>query len=260
MHFISKMALKDGPLFGVGAQLGSSLTVEMIGIAGFDFAWIDCEHGMGDTGDLLRQLQAAGIAGMPAVVRIRDNDPNLVKQVLDQGAAGLMVPLVNTADEAVGFAQAMRYPPTGTRGVSMAGRCHAYGAEAEAYHAQANDSLLAVVQIEKEEALANCREIAAVEGVDVLFVGPFDLTTDMGIPRQFNHPRFIGALEKVASAAAEHGKAAGLLVTDLDRLDEFIGMGFTFLVVGIDTMLLTRTLRELRDRCGLAQPDPPAAE
>jgi 4-hydroxy-2-oxoheptanedioate aldolase len=190
MQFIRKQVLAGELMLGIGANLGSSLTVEMIGAAGFDWIWIDCEHGTGDYSELIPQMQAAGIYNTPAIVRIAWNEVPRFKRVLDLGAAGIMVPYVTSAREAEQAASAMRYPPQGIRGVAKFNRACGFGQNFDAYFKQANDNLLTVVQIETKEAVDRAEDIAAVDGVDVLFIGPLDLSVNMNMADTYEHPDF----------------------------------------------------------------------
>ena len=249
MKFMRKEVL-DGKLrFGMGANLGSSLTVEMISGAGFDWIWLDCEHGAGGMQSLPGQLQAASIHDTPVIVRLPGNDPLLFKYPLDLGASGVMVPYIETADEARLAVEAMRYPPLGRRGVAKFNRACGFGASFDSYFAQANDNLLCVVQIETPKAVANVDAIAAVDGADVLFVGPLDLSVTMGMTGQFTHPDFLSAARGVAIACKKHGKAAGTLVADLSQLQLWIDMGYTFLVVGTEGGCLAGGLGSVMKRC-----------
>ena len=249
MNFIRERVLRNELMFGIGAQLGSSLTVEMIGDAGFDWTWIDCEHGAGSNDDLVAQIQAASIGNAPPVVRIAWNDLPLFKRVLDLGAVGVMVPYVNTSEEARYAAQAMRYPPEGNRGVAGSPRCTGFGGNFEEYFRLANENLLTIVQIETVEALDNIEEIASVDGVDVLFIGPLDLSVSMGITRQFEHPEFVAALSKVSETCKKYNKAAGILTPDATFISEWIELGFTFLIVGSDGGFIVQSLNQLYDKC-----------
>jgi len=190
MQFIRERVLAGEVMLGVGANLGSSLTVEMIGAAGFDWTWIDCEHGAGGYSELIPQIQAASIYNAPAIVRIAWNEAPRFKRVLDLGAAGIMVPYVTSAREAEQAAAAMRYPPEGIRGVARFNRACGFGQDFDTYFKQANDHLLTVVQIETKESVERAEEIAAVAGVDVLFVGPLDLSVNMNMAQEFEHPEF----------------------------------------------------------------------
>ena len=249
MKYIRKRALAGEVMLGVGANLGSSLTVEMIGAAGFDWTWIDCEHGAGDYSELIPQIQAASIYNAPAIVRIAWNEAPRFKRVLDLGAAGIMVPYVTSAREAEQAAASMRYPPQGIRGVARFNRACGFGQDFDTYFEQANDNLLTAVQIETKESVDRAEEIAAVAGVDVLFVGPLDLSVSMNMVQKFDHPEFEQAMDRVAAACRKHGKAAGILLPKLDYFAGWIAKGFTFLVVGSDGGCVAGGLKSIAAAC-----------
>jgi 4-hydroxy-2-oxoheptanedioate aldolase len=249
MQFIRKRVLAGEVMLGIGANLGSSLTVEMIGAAGYDWVWIDCEHGAGDYSELIPQMQAAGIYNTPAIVRIAWNEIPRFKRVLDLGAAGIMVPYVASAGEAEQAALSMRYPPQGIRGVAKFNRACGFGQNFDAYFRQANDNLLTVVQIETKEAVDRAEDIAAVEGVDVLFIGPLDLSVNMDMAENYENPDFLQAMNSVASACKKSGKVAGILVPKLDYLESWIAKGFTFLVVGSDGGCVAGGLKSVYQTC-----------
>lgn len=249
MRFIRKRVLEGEVMFGFGANIGSSITVEMISIAGFDWTWIDCEHGAGGYSELIPQIQAASIGNAPPVVRIAWNEAPRFKRVLDLGAAGVMVPYVNSADEAKQAVRAMKYPPEGVRGVAKFNRACGFGQDFDEYFQQANKNLLTVVQVETEQGVHNASEIAAVDGIDVLFIGPLDLSVNMGIAQQYEHPNFISAMDSVSTACKKYGKAAGILVPYLDYLEKWIANGFIFLVVGSDGGSIASSLRNTAATC-----------
>ncbi|MCG6931022.1 MAG: hypothetical protein LJE64_10755 [Desulfofustis sp.] len=249
MKFIRDRILSGELLFSIGAQLGSSLTVEMISNAGFDWTWIDCEHGTGDYSELVHQLQVARLGNAPAVVRICWNMPWLFKRVLDLGAAGIMVPYVNTAAEAEAAVEALRYQPEGVRGVAGSPPCTGFAQHFDQYFGQANHMLTLMAQIETVEAVENAASIAAVPGVDVLFVGPLDLSVSLGVAKDFRNPRFEACLDSVVESCRRHGKAPGILTPSLDFLPAWIDRGFTVFVVGSDSILLTRMLGDIQGRC-----------
>ncbi len=221
-------------LAGTFLNLGSPMTVEMAGLAGFDWLLIDHEHGPGGQDLLLHQLHAASATPAFPVVRIAQNEASRFKRVLDMGAAGVMVPYVNTADEARAAVAAMRYPPHGIRGVAKFNRGAGFGGDFEEYYAHSHERLLAVIQIETPEAVANIEAIAAVEGADVLFVGPTDLSYNMGIRDQLESPRFTETLRRVSDAAQRQGKAAGILVHNAALVPGMRELGYTFTALGSD--------------------------
>jgi 4-hydroxy-2-oxoheptanedioate aldolase len=219
---------------GTFLNLGSPMTVEIAGLAGFDFLVIDHEHGPGGEDTLLHQLHA--VASTPAfpIVRVAMNEAPRFKRVLDAGAFGVMVPYVNSGAEAAAAVSAMRYPPHGVRGVAKFNRGAGFGADFKDYYRHAHERLVAVVQIETPQALSNIDEIASVEGADVLFVGPTDLSYNLGIPDELNHPRFVEALGRVSESARRHGKAGGILVHDPALVATCRDAGYTFVALGSD--------------------------
>jgi 4-hydroxy-2-oxoheptanedioate aldolase len=221
-------------LTGTFLNLGSPVTVEVAGLAGFDWVLIDHEHGPGGQDTLLHQLQAASATPTFPVVRIAQNETPRFKRVLDMGALGVMVPYVSTVAETRAAVQAMRYPPHGIRGVAKFNRGAGFGGDFEEYYAHAHERLLTVIQIETVEAVKNIDEIAAVDGADVLFVGPTDLSYNMGIRDQLESVPFTEALRKVSEAAKKHGKAAGILVHNNALVPRVRDLGYTFTALGSD--------------------------
>ncbi len=221
-------------LVGTFLNLGSPITVEIAGLAGFDWLLIDHEHGPGGEDTLLHQLHAA--SGTPAfpVVRIAANETPRFKRALDMGASGVMAPYVSTAAEARAAVAAVRYPPHGVRGVAKFNRGAGFGGDFEEYYLHGHERLLTVVQIETTEAVNNIDEIAAVDGADVLFVGPTDLSYNMGIRDQLESEPFTAALKKVSAAAKKHGKAAGILVHNDKLVPKVRDLGYTFVALGSD--------------------------
>jgi len=244
---IRDRALKGEMLCGTFLNLGSSLTAEIAGKVGLDWLLIDMEHGAGNRNELLFQLQA--IESSPAVplVRIAWNDPVIFKQVLDLGASGIMVPYVQTAEEARRAAASLRYPPAGMRGVAVMNRACGFGPGFDEYFATANSKLLTMLQIESHDAIQNIEEIAAVEGADVLFVGPMDLSVGLGVPQQWEHPTLRKAIAKVVNACHRAGKIAGTIISDETQLERAVADGFTMLAYGSDGAVMVKGMRAIAD-------------
>ena len=236
----------DGQLMtGTFLNLGSALTVEIAGNAGFDWLLIDLEHGSGDFSELVHQLQAAGCTPAAPIVRIAWNEAPRFKRALDLGPSGIMVPYVNTADQARQAVEAMRYPPHGIRGVASLNRACRFGTGFEQYFATANDQLLTVIQIETRQAVEQAEAIAGVDGADVLFVGPTDLSASLGLERNFDHPEFRKALAKVVAACKSNGKAPGILVSNAGEVDLVLSEGFTFVALGSDGGVVAAGMQNL---------------
>ena len=221
-------------LAGSFINLGSSLTAEMAGRAGFDWLLLDQEHGAGGEETLLHQIQAVASTPAVAIVRLAANEPPRFKRVLDLGAGGVMVPYVNNPTNAQAAVSALRYPPRGIRGVAKFNRAAGFGRDFEDYYAHAHERLVTMAQIETPEAVANAAAIAAVDGVDVLFVGPLDLSTNLGVPSDFEHPKFVAARRNVAEAARHAGKAAGILLTAAAQIAGVRAEGYTVVALGSD--------------------------
>ena len=243
MKNLRERVQKGELLFGCFLSLGSPVTAEIVGMAGFDWVLIDLEHGAGTERDALNQLQALEHTPVAAVVRVESHIRQRAGRVLDMGAHGIMFPRVDTRAEAERAAAALRYSPDGVRGVAMVVRAAGFGPGFPAYYAAANSSILGVLQIETEEAVRNVDEIAAVDGADVLFIGPSDLSQSMGIFGQLDHPRFLEALRTTAAAAAKHGKVAGILMRSAEEFSKYYPLGYRFLACGSDGLFLNSTAR-----------------
>lgn len=230
---------------GTWIVLGSSLAAEITGNAGWDWVLLDMEHGMGANDSLLFQLQALESTPAAPIVRVAANDPVLIKRALDLGPSGVMIPQVNTAEEAERAVRAMRYPPLGIRGVSPYTRPSHFGQRFFEYYAEANEKLLGIVQIETAQAVDNAEAIAAVDGIDVLFIGPLDLSIGLGVMRQFDHPDYVNAVRKVVKACRKSHIAAGILILDVESVEQIVSLGFTFVGRASDGSALAATMKSL---------------
>lgn len=234
MQWIDKVRLRKELLAGTFLNLGSANAVEIAAGVGFDWLLIDLEHGSGSLADLRSMLQACRGAGASPIVRIRSVDPDTVKFVLDSGAAGVMFPFVSSVEQARLAVRSAKYPPRGERGVAGVIRATDYGRNWPTYFAEANEKSLVVVQIETPAAVAAAEEIAAIEGVDVLFVGPLDLSVNLGHPAQFDHPEVASAFRQVVAACERQGKSAGIL-TKAGFVEAHKQMGFRLIACGSDS-------------------------
>ena len=245
VNSVRQRVLNGELLTGTFLNLGSTLTVEMAGNSGFDWLLLDVEHGGGSHSDLIQQIQVSGATPAAPFVRIENNDPPRFKRVLDLGASGIMVPYVSSVEEAEQAVASMRYPPRGIRGVAKLNRGAGFGADFDEYFTKAHELLTTVVQIETVDALNAIDHIAAVDGVDVLFIGPLDLSVNMGIAQQFDHPDFIAAKKKVSDAAKNAGKASGILLLNAEQVPDTVEAGFTFIALGSDGGLVNAGMGQL---------------
>lgn len=234
MNWIDRKRLSSEVLAGTFLNLGSSVAVEIAVAAGFDWVLLDLEHGSGSLTELRSQLLATCGSTAAPIVRIPSIDADLVKFVMDSGAAGVMFPYVADAAEAARAVSIMKYPPTGVRGVAQVIRATDYGRNWKNYLNEANERSLVVVQIETPEAVVQAEAMAAVPGVDVLFVGPMDLSVNLGHPGDFTQPQFQQHLSNVVEACRKHGKTAGILSRP-ELVDQHKSMGFRFLALGSDS-------------------------
>lgn len=253
MQWIDRDKLKSEILAGTFLNLGSPTAVEIAAEAGFDWLLIDLEHGSGTEADLRNLLLACRGSASAPIVRIRSVDPDVVKFAMDSGAAGIMFPYVSSVAEAEVAVASMKYPPKGSRGVAGVIRATNFGRNWQNNFAEANDNGLVVVQIETPEAVDAADQIAAIDGVDVLFVGPLDLSVNMGHPGDFSPPEFNAELQRVIDACDRHGKTAGIL-SKSGFVDIHKQMGFRFFALGSDagSVLsgLQHSLREIRSANG----------
>jgi len=245
MKNLKERVRKGDTLFGCFLGLGSPLTAEIMGMAGYDWTLIDLEHGAGGEREALYQLQALEHTSAATIVRVESNARQRAHRVLDLGAHGIMFPRIDNDDQALDAVAAMRYPPDGVRGVAIANRACEFGAAFRPYMQTAADSLLCVVQIETGSAVHHVEEIAAVDGVDVLFIGPSDLSQSLGVFGDFKHPDFVSAVRRVADAAHEYRKALGILLPKPDDFDFYHELGFRFIASGADGPLLSNAARTL---------------
>ena len=218
--------------FGLFVDLDSSLAAELCGRAGFDWLVLDLEHGAATEGDLLGLLHAVETTSATALVRPQSGERLRIGRALDLGARGIVIPQSRSADEAREAASYLRYPPDGVRGVALRTRGGGHGSVAHAAVRDLNEWILGIVQIESPGAVAEADQIAAIDGVDVLFVGPADLSHSLGVPGQFEHDRYRSAIDTVIGACAAHGKAAGILVYDPAVVPALRGQGFRFIGIG----------------------------
>jgi 4-hydroxy-2-oxoheptanedioate aldolase len=240
-----KAKLVDGKsTYGLIHGLAHPPIAEMIGLAGFDFVVIDGEHGPGGMSAHIACLQAVAATTATSILRVAANDTVMIKRALDLGTEGILIPDVRTVEEAHSAAAACFYPPRGNRGFSAGTvRASDYSLSVEKYAGDDGAELLVCVMIESAQGVDNVRGIAEVDGIDVIQIGPFDLTYNLGIPGQFEHPKFLEALEKVEAETKSAGKILGGVPLPGLSLDTIIERGYRFITMGADVPLISQALK-----------------
>ncbi len=232
---------------GLWCSLCSNIAAELVSYSGFDWLLLDTEHSPNEVPDILSQLQASARGTAHSIVRPAWNDPVLIKRYLDIGAQTLLLPYVQNADEARQAVEATRYPPHGIRGVTGSGRAAKFGRITD-YLKKANDEVCVLVQVETREALAEIDRIAAVPGVDGVFIGPSDLSASFGQIGNPAHPAVQQAIEDAGKRIRAAGKGAGILTGNEDEARRYIGWGYNFVAVGTDLVLLARATDTLAQK------------
>src|SRR5438034_4988644 len=240
-----KKAIREGrPQIGLWCSSCSNVTAEVIAGAGFDWVLIDTEHAPNELPMVLTQLQAMAGGTAAPVVRPAWNDLVLIKRILDAGAQNLLVPYVQTVEEARAAVAATRYPPQGVRGVATIHRANRF-ARIKDYYAKANQEIGLLVQVETDKAVQNLEAIAAVDGIDGIFIGPSDLAASLGHLGNSGHPEVRLVIEQAIKRIVKTGKAACILAPIEADARHWLALGCTIVAVGSDLNLLARKSEEL---------------
>ncbi len=238
-------------MVGSWVTFAETSSAEIMARAGFDWLTVDMEHSAITLSQAQELIRVISLCGVCPLVRLSSNDAALAKRVMDAGAGGVIVPMVNSEAEARAAVESVKYPPEGRRSVGM-WRAQGYGPDFDEYVAAANRESLVLVQIEHAEAVARLQEILAVPGIDGLMVGPYDLSASMGLAGQLDHPDVLDALDRIAAAARARNIPAGLHVVrpSPDELLAKVAAGYRLLAYSVDFLLLGETcrrdLRQLR--------------
>jgi 4-hydroxy-2-oxoheptanedioate aldolase len=244
-----KAALKRGDSqIGLWLAMADSYAAEICAGSGFDWLLLDGEHSPLDLRTMLAQLQSLAPYPAHAVVRPPTGDPVLIKQLLDIGAQSLLIPMVETPQQAETLVRATRYPPQGFRGVGAGiARAARWGRVAD-YLDRANDEVCLLLQVETRAGLDNLEAIASTDAVDGIFLGAADLSASLGHIGQPQHPEVVAAIEKAIRLILAHGKAPGLLATDETVAAGYLAQGARFVAVGVDALLLVKATQDLARR------------
>ena len=239
--FRSRLKRKE-TLIGTLLTLPSPDLAEVLALTGLDWLFVDLEHSPMDAGAAQAILQA--VAGrVDCLLRLPLNDEIWIKKALDTGATGIIVPQVNTAEEARRVVRHSRYPPQGARSVGLA-RAHGYGANLQEYLNRANDEVTVVIQAEHVAAVQNIEELVAVEGIDAILVGPYDLSASMGLIGQVEHPDVQAAIGRVRQVCQEHGLPLGIFAAAAERAAGYLTQGYSLLAVGSDALMVSQAAKD----------------
>ena len=241
-----KQKLLHESVFGTWIMTNSLDNAEILAHTGSDFIMIDAEHGAMDIETAGRMVSIIRGTQTTPLIRVAGNEVSLIKRALDTGVSGVMIPMVNTKEEAEHAVQSCKYPPIGIRGTG-AGRAVLFGANAEEfenYYTEANDEVLVIVQIEHYTSVENIEEILSVPGIDIAFVGPYDLSTSMGLQGQLDHPEVLKSYEKVIKACEKYNVTPGIM-TWTEGMEKHLDLGFKFLLGGIDGAILYDGVKNL---------------
>nr|WP_295890437.1 4-hydroxy-2-oxoheptanedioate aldolase [uncultured Vibrio sp.] len=251
-----KALAEDKTLWGLWLGLPDTSCAEICGSAGFDWVLIDGEHASFDLTSIKHHLQALAPHSAAPIVRAEDGNPTLIKRLLDIGAQTLLVPMINTAEEAQTVVKSALYPPLGNRGIGSALARASQWNRIPQYVHRANDQTAILLQVETAEAIANIEDIASVEGVDGIFIGPSDLCGSMGHIGNPSHPEVVAAIDHAIDVITRSGKAAGILSLNPSDAKAYADKGVKFIGAGVDTLMLRNAAEalasQLNSRCDVA--------
>lgn len=242
-----KDKLKSGKnVFGPFWKTSSGALVEVLGNAGFDFLIIDMEHGPHSVESVETLVRAANISGVTPIVRVPENTESAILRPLDRGASGVLVPHVSSGDEARKAILASRFHPIGERGMDIYARSAGYGKiPKEEYLTKANQETVVAIQIEGLEGVRSLEDILKVKGIDVVFIGPYDLSQSMGFPGEVDRPELISEMERMVKLVRAAGMAVGTYVDDPETAKKWTSLGIQFISILVDVVIFHRGCRDL---------------
>jgi 4-hydroxy-2-oxoheptanedioate aldolase len=239
--------LENGvPIIGSFVKITDPAIIEIMGLAGFDFAIIDMEHGPITVETAQNSVRAAELAGISPIIRVSSNDPVQILRCLDIGAEGVEVPQIGNAEDARIMVSAARFHPKGERGVCRYVRAAAYSSmDRHEYFKMANERTITIAHLEGIEAVKNLDEIMAVDGVDILFIGPYDLSQSVGVPGEVSHPLVLQQMEKVIEMAKLAGKLVGTFADDIQSAQRWMKAGVMYIAISVDVGIFYNACRNI---------------
>jgi len=230
--------IKQGAVYGPFAKTNDPGMIEAMGYAGFDFVILDLEHGPNSVETVQNLIRAAQISGMLPIVRVKENNDSVIGEVLDIGAAGIEVPQISTKEDAEHLIQVAKFAPEGMRGVCRFVRAADYSAmDRFEYFKEANEALI-VIHLEGQTAIDNLEELLDVEGIDVMFIGPYDLSQSLGIPGQIDHPMLEEKMKEIINKCSEKGVCIGTFVDNIKNAIKWRDAGIRYIAYSVDVGLL----------------------
>ncbi|HHV63143.1 MAG TPA: HpcH/HpaI aldolase/citrate lyase family protein [Firmicutes bacterium] len=233
-------------VYGPFLKCSAPQLVEVMGNAGFDFVLIDMEHGPHTTETVEGLIRAATVANFDAIIRVPENRENAILKALDGGAHGILVPHVSGPEEARQVVAAAKFAPEGERGMDIYARSSGFGEIPKGdYLRQANETTLVAIQIEGAEGVRNLGDILDVSGIDVIFVGPYDLSQSLGIPGQIDHPELVAKVKEIVGLARGAGKAVGIYVDTPEAARRWRALGVRFIAISVDVAIFDQACRRM---------------
>jgi 4-hydroxy-2-oxoheptanedioate aldolase len=231
-----KRKLKNGEsVLGTFVKIHDPSVVELLGLLGFDFFVIDNEHVAMNKESMVGLIRAADITGITPIVRVRENRPVEILQALDEGALGVMVPQVNNMEDALSVVQSVKYSPVGNRGLAGSHRAAGYGTMNPLHYVQqANEHTFIGCYCETKESIINLEDILSIETIDLIFIGPFDLSQSLGVIAEPNHPKVLEQIDFIIHKVHNAGKAVGIIASDVEEAKRWIEKGVQFITIKSD--------------------------
>ena len=247
-----KRCLKEEKcVFGPFMKTGDPMFVEAAGLAGFDFVILDTEHGPVDIESQQNNVRAAEARNLVPIIRLKDKGENTIGRALDIGAYGIQVPQISTADEAREVVKYAKFYPYGMRGVCRFVRAADYSAKDRYDYFESSKDILVILQLEGIDAIKNLDEIIKVEGVDILFIGPYDLSQSLGLPGQVNHPQVVEAMKKIVEKAKKENIVIGCFTDTIEDLKMWKDLGLQYLSYSVDVGIFIDACKQIKSRIDL---------
>ncbi len=249
MNTLMEKLAEEKPVFGTFIKAGSPCMIEVLGLSGWDYVLIDMEHSPFSVERLEHMVRASEVAGVCPIVRVAEQHVSSVLRPLDKGVGGLMVPMVGTADAAKMIVKSAKYYPLGDRGMDIYSRAARYGYKAKDDHLrESNNNTLVAVQIEGSDGVANLNEIVAVPGLDLIYIGPYDLSQALGVPGQVSHPLVLEKIQMISRIARASNRATGIYVDDISAAEKYYRLGVRFFTVSVDIKIFASACDDMVSR------------